>query len=195
MGQRGSSLNDDSDSQPSSLPTIKTDPEEEIRTKQEPQPQIIDPLNVGEREKYYFFGRNNSIRKKFHYCGDCPYRAYHWKPLKSHIKKLHPSSSTDLPVSTLKALKKPKGKSGQQKTFTNKTILNGRHNFIPKLGCSRCKYRTNLPHRMKRHEQFHHKKSVHCSAIRKEDVYYPHTNDSHPITSTNNQVSILIPSI
>jgi len=189
MGQRGSSLNDDSDSQPSSLPAIKTDETEyEIRTRQESELPIINPLNVGEREKYYFFGRNNSIRKEFHYCGDCPYRAYHWKPLKSHIKKLHPSSSIALPLSTLKALKKLKEKSAQQKNSTNKNILNGRHNSIPKLD------RTSVPRRKKRHEQLHHKKSVHHSTkLGERDVYHSHTNDSHP-TSTNNQVSILIQS-
>jgi len=171
MGQRGSSLNDDSDSQPSSLPEIKINPQDEIRTRQESESPIINPLNVGEREKYYYFGRNNSQRKKFHYCGDCPYRACHWKPLMNHTRKIHPSFATSLPVSTLKALKKPKGKSSQQKTLFNKTILNGRNNIIPKLDCSRCKYRTNSPLKMKRHKQLHHKKSVHYSSMRKRDVY------------------------
>jgi len=183
MGQKGSSLNVNSDSQPSILPAIKTEAGNEIGTRQESSPPVINPLNVGGKEKYYFFGRNNSQRKKFHYCGDCPYRACHRKPLMSHIKKLHPSSSTALPVSTLKALKKPKGKYGQQNNFSNKKILNGRHNSIPKLD------RTSVPQRMKRHEQLHHKKSVHHSTKRQRDVYYSHTNNSHPKNSTNNQVS------
>jgi len=158
MGQRGSSLNDDSDSQPSSLSTIKINSEDEMKTRQESELPIINPLNVSEREKYHYFGRNNSIRKKFHYCGDCPYRACHWKPLKSHIKKLHPSSTTAIPLSSIKALKKPKGKSGQLHNKSNiiKT-LNDRYR-IAKLSCSQCDYRTDIPHRMKRHQVLCHQK-------------------------------------
>jgi len=159
MGQRGSSLNGNTDSQPSSLPAIKINSEDEMKTRQESELSINNPLNViGEREKYHYFGRNNSQRKKFHYCGDCPYRSCHWKPLKSHIKKLHPSSTTAIPLSSKKALKKPKGKSGQLHNKSNiiKTLNN--RNCIAKLSCSKCEYRTNFPHRMKRNQVLCHQK-------------------------------------
>jgi len=122
MGQMGSSL---FNSSPASLPTIRTDLEDESRIQESAAPPIINPLNVGEREKYYYFGRNNSQRKKFHYCGDCPYRACHWKSLMNHTIKIHPTSTTALPVSSMKALKIPKGKCGQlnNKSITIKTSL------------------------------------------------------------------------
>jgi len=198
MGQTGSSL---LGSPPSSSPTIypKTDNEIlEIKTRQESESPIFNPLNAAKREKYYYFGRNNSQRKKFYYCGDCPYRACHWKSLMNHTRKIHPSSTKVLPLSRKKALKKPKGKSGQlhNKSIIIKT-LNERHR-IAKLSCSQCEYRTNLPHRMKRHKVlFHQKRSdQECSlrsysAKRKRDAYSPIKESANKISTS--QVQIYIP--
>jgi len=156
-------------------------------------------LNDGEREKYYYFGRNNSQRKKFHYCGDCPYRACHWKSLMNHTIKIHPTSTTALPVSSMKALKIPKGKCGQlnNKSITIKTLNNRR--CSAKLSCSQCDYQANFPHRMKRHQVLHQRKSdLDCSirsysAKRKRDDYSPIEKSKKSITSQQVHINIFLP--
>ena len=184
------------DSTSSSLSTA-SDPEyaDEPRQSRQDWPNESSTIksNTEKREKYYYYGRNNSLRKKYHYCGDCPYRAFHKKPLISHAKRLHPSSTTALPPPKIKPPKKPKRKSRRLNNISNNKILIDRHH-IAKFGCSQCEFRTNFPHRMKRHKELHKKKSDHqcslCSysAKRKRDVY-AHMKSFHK--SNNNKVLIL----
>ncbi len=109
----------------------------------------------------------------------------------SHIKKLHTHSIMALLLSRKNAFQKLNVKSSHRlKNYVYNNKLSRHYNCIsPKLLKA-------LPHKMKRHDDLHHKKSVHqCSqfpysAKRKTDVY-SHMKNCHQ-TSTNNQVMALI---
>jgi len=148
------------------------------------------PPSQNEREKYYYFGRHH--RKKFHYCGDCTYRAYHRKQLSNHVKKRHPSSTTALPplrIPAPKKTRKSKRLNSLRKTYDGS--FNPRQNRgIAKLSCPLCGFRTNFSHRMKAHRERHRKKFDHqctlCSfsAKRKRDVY-SHMKNQHEKAAAN----------
>ena len=123
--------------------------------------------------KYYYYGPDNCHRKRYHFCGDCPYKTIKPSHLLSHIKNSHPSSKTALPPPEIKPPK-------PAKVSKKKRGLNPPPNR-PRAGtvfrCSKCEYKTIRSNHMKWHEERHERQTGHlcplCSYSLKQklDIY------------------------
>ncbi len=96
------------DSNSSSTSSEDSDDYEALpKVKRKPSKSHIHNLPKDEN-KYYYYGPDNCLRKRYRFCGDCSYKTPKMERLLSHIKYSHPSSKTALPPPEIKPPKPAK---------------------------------------------------------------------------------------
>jgi len=168
------------DSNSSSTSSEDSDDYEALpKVKRKPSKSHIHNLPKDEN-KYYYYGPDNCLRKRYRFCGDCSYKTPKMERLLSHIKNSHPSSKTALPPPEIKPPKpakiriKKRGLKPPPDRLRAGTVLY----------CSKCEYRTIRSDHMRLHEERHERKTGHlcplCSYSLKHKLdIYLHLKNHH----------------
>lgn len=100
-------------------------------------PSVSELSVAATKEKFYAYGPNNSIRRKYLHCGDCDFHTVKRSTLVTHVKTLHPTSTTALPP------------------LLRKKLAPGT------LQCAHCNHRAASLDSLKHHQRLHRDRSEH----------------------------------
>lgn len=116
--------------------------------------------NNTDEEEWHYYGPNNSLRKKFLFCGDCSYKSHNRYVLMAHVQTAHPTSNTALPTMEDDKAKQPT--TGTFKVWGECSqpaeVWKESPHFVH-LECPSCEYRAKQLTYLERHKAHHQIKS------------------------------------
>lgn len=63
------------------------------------------PSLARDEANYYYYGPDNSLRKRYHFCGACAFKTTSIQHLSRHVKNTHPSSTSTVSPKPAKVAK------------------------------------------------------------------------------------------
>lgn len=130
-----------------------------IRSSSSVEKQPRTKHNNTEEEEWYYYGPNNSLRKKFLFCGDCSYKSHNRYVLMAHVQTEHPTSDTALLSMEDDKVKQPTTGTFKVLGEHSKPELGKESPHSVRLECPSCEYRAKQLTYMERHKAHHQIKS------------------------------------